>query len=212
MRHPLKASLISRVNTVTKYVSKRYLTNINIKKNKKQFRILGFRFLFIKKTSNYYTLNLLNLPIVRDIKHENKEDNSITTYHYFLGILYAKDIAQNDWRSSSWFSNRKRYNWINNRLDSIDQLSIDKRVSNQHIKIFPQFYRSNIGKTIKIYGKGLIFDDSIDVSDGKVIACNKNLTIYKQDPDYIFASEYIALNYYFYRLITLKDSTVFLIM
>ena len=209
LRRPIQASIKYTANRAIKRLGKRLLTDITFHSENKQIRIFGFRFFFYKKTANYFTFNICHLPIIRRRKHNNIDENSVNTKHYFLGIPFAKDVVNNDWRNSSWFGNRKKYNWINNYLAAVNQLSLDKRVSDQHIKVFPQFKNINQGMTIKIFGKGAIFGDSVNSYEGKVIACNKNIDIFTHKPNYIFASEHIASNNYYNQLTNADDSTVF---
>lgn len=209
LRHPIKASIKYTASKTIKRLGKRLLTDITFHSKNKQIRIFGFRFFFYKKTANYFTFNLCHLPIIRRRKHSNIEENSVITDYYFLGLHCAQDVEINDWRNSTWFTNRKKYNQINNYLSSAYQLSLDKSVSRRHTEVFPQFKDTNKGAAIKIFGKGFIFPDSVSSHEGKIIACNKNIEIFTNEPNYFFASEHIASNNYYDQLTTANDAIVF---
>ena len=209
LRHPLKTSVRYSLNLSAKRLCKRMLTDVSFHSKHKQIRIFGFRFFFYKNTSDYFTFNLLYLPVIRCRRYKNIEKNSVITKRYFLGTLYLTTIEEIDFRKSTWFSNRRIYNPIYYYFANDLQWGLNKRVSDHHVKIFPAFKDTNLGGTVKIYGNGLILSDAINVAEGKVIACNKNLNIFDKSPDYIFASEHISSNAYYENLITKKTADVF---
>ena len=209
LRHPVKASIKYTASKTIKRLGKRLLTDITFHSKNKQIRVFGFRFFFYKNTANYLTFNICHLPIIRRRRHNNIEENSVITNYYFLGLLCARDTFKNDWRGSSWFANRRMYNPSYHSLANTNQIMLDNSVMVHHNKVFPNFKNSNIGTIIKIFGNGLILEDTVNVADGKVIACNKNLDIFDFPPEYIFASDHIASNVYYNKLITNKESEVF---
>ena len=221
--HPEIAAILNRYNIHMKIL--RYLFNIQIKKKVSYIRIFNFPIVFIKRTNEYRTCNIFNIPI-RRIRKTTEAPGKIKTRYHYIGIPLLKRIDTQE-EIKLYFAGVRVYKKINiqaqltaiiHRLNQLpDEIhmsylsDVSNTVSASHSKTFPQFKNSNYGKSIAILATGPSIKYSPAIKNSKTIACNRAYEYFvDKDPTYIFAEDYFGVSGFFEEMVKNKKSNIFL--
>ena len=221
--HPERSALLNRHNLHMRIL--RFLLNVQIKKRVSFLKIFNLPVVFIKRTNDYRTCNLFNIPIKRIRKNTAGSPGEVRTRYHYFGVPLLKRVDTQE-EIKFYFAGIRVYKTINiqaqltaimRRLNQIPtqlDLSYHSNLANTvaaaHSKIFPQLKNSNTGKSVAIVATGPSMKYSPLIKNCTTIACNRAFELFKdQDPTYILAEDYLGVRDFFNEMVS-RDSEVYL--
>ena len=220
--HPILTILLNQENPYIKAL----LILANIKITKEVFRIksFGIPIIFVKKTNNYKTFNICNIPIRRVRRNRSNTGKTITKYSYIGLPIYKRiDTKEDIKKYLAGFRISKKINFqaqlsdLASRISKIPSpedifyyTSMANTVASLHSKTFPQFKDINTDKSIVILGSGPSLHYAPQIEDAISICCNRTYDFFQnKNPDYIFVQDFLATRDYLEDLLK-KNSKIFI--
>ena len=220
---PLRTAILNNNNSYIKTLN--LFLHIQLKKRVSYLKILKFPIIFIKRTDDYKTFNICNIPIRRMRKTASGDGQSIKIKYFYLGIPLSKRIVTKNEIKTYWFGLRvsrkinfeARLTELENRLAILPtpeeiayQANLANSVSRLHAMTFPQFKNSNSGNSVAIFGSGPSVEFAPAIEKSKIISCNNAINLFdSRDPDYIFAQDYSGVRDYAEQLLNRKSIVFF---
>ena len=218
-QNPERTAFLNRHNLHMKIL--RFLINIQIKKRVTHIKIFNFPILFIKRTDEYRTCNLFKIPIKRIQKTSTETPGEIRTKYQYLGLPLLKRVDNRE-EIKFYIAGLRVYKKINiqaqlsaivrrlNQIPNPAQISYLANISNivalTHVKVFPQFKNSNIGKSVAIVASGPSMNHAPVINRCETIACNRTFGFFKdKDPTFIIAEDYNGVRDFFDEMIDRKS-------